>query len=210
MLALALVAAALVPLAALAVMSDWWFLQDQGPTPVSAPGVVKEGEWNGHPWQLIAYPSGDDDLCISITPKDSGGKGEGGATACARFVGVPRTAETKGSSEMAPVLGGAASSELPAYIAGAVIEKASTVEIEFGTGEVLQLPTFSGAASLGHVRFYAAQLPTSIPVPLPRPGTHRQPSFINKLAGLDGDGNVVACLVPRTMVNGVSPLSDCQ
>src|SRR6266498_3663808 len=90
--ALALLTAALVPLAALGAASDWWFLQDQGPTPVSAPDVVKEGEWNGHPWQLIAYPSGDDDLCISITPKDSGDKGEGGATSCGTFVGDPRTA----------------------------------------------------------------------------------------------------------------------
>jgi hypothetical protein len=48
-----------------------------------------------------------------------------------------------------------------------VIDKASTVEIEFGTGEVLRLPTFSGPASLGHVRFYAAQLPATIPIPLP-------------------------------------------
>jgi hypothetical protein len=210
MLALALLAAALVPLAALAAASGWWFLRDHGPTPVSAPGVVKEGEWSGHRWQLIAYRSGDDDLCISVTPKDSGDKGEGGATACGAFIGGPRTAETKGSSEMTPFLGAAAGSELPAYIAGSVIEKASTVEIEFGTGEVLRLPTFSGAASLGHVRFYAAQLPATIPMSPPDLGTHKGRSFINTLAGLDSDGNVVACLVPRTMVNGVSPLSDCQ
>jgi hypothetical protein len=33
---------------------------------------------------------------------------------------------------------------------------------------------------------------------------------INTLAGLDRDGNVVACLAPRTAVDGFSPLSDCQ
>ncbi len=109
-------------------------------------------------------------------------------------------------------LSGAAGDELPANIAGPVIDKASTVEIRFGTGEVLRLPTFSGAASLGHVRFYAAQLPTSIPLPTPRLGIHNQPSFsfINTLAGMDSDGNVVACLAPRTAVDGVSPLSDCK
>ena len=107
-------------------------------------------------------------------------------------------------------LSGAAGSELPAYIAGPVIDKASTVEIEFGTGEVLRLPTFSGPASLGHVRFYAAQLPATIAMPLPRAGTHKERSFINKLAGLDSDRNVVACLTPRTALDGVSPLSDCQ
>jgi len=110
-------------------------------------------------------------------------------------------------------LSGAAGTELPAYIAGPVIDKASTVEIEFGTGEVLRLPTFSGPASLGHVRFYAAQLPATIPMPQPgqRIQNPTQPwPPINTLAGLDSDGNVVACLTPRIAVDGVSPLSDCQ
>lgn len=205
MLALALLAAALVPLAALGAASDWWFLRDHGPAPVSAPDVVKEGEWSGHPWQLTAYPSGRVGLCVSVTPAGSNAGGSGGATSCAPFVGVP-TAETKGSSKMTiTFLSGTASGELPAYIAGPVIDKASTVEIEFGTGEVLRLPTFSGAASLGHVRFYATQLPATIRMTL-----QNQRSFINTLAGLDGDGNVVACLSTRTAVDGVSPLSDCQ
>ena len=110
-------------------------------------------------------------------------------------------------------LSGTASAELPAYIAGPVIDNASTVEIEFGTGEVLRLPTFSGAGSLGRVRFYAAQLPATIPMPQPgqRIQNQTQPwPPINTLAGLDSDGNVVACLAPRTAVDGVSPLSDCQ
>jgi hypothetical protein len=219
MLALALLAAVLVPLAALGAANDWWFLRDHGPAPVSAPDVVKEGEWSGHPWQLIAYPSGRVGLCVSVTPAGSTAGGReripfspprGGATSCAPFVGVT-TAETKGSSKMTiTFLSGAAGDELPAYIAGPVIGKASTVEIEFGTGEVLRLPTFSGPASLRHVRFYATQLPTSIRMPQPRPGTHNERSFISTLAGLDSDGNVVACLTPRTAVDGVSSLSDCQ
>jgi hypothetical protein len=211
MLPLALLAAAVVPLAALGAASDWWFLQNHGPTPVSAPDVVKEGEWSGHRWQLIAYRSRTHSLCFSVTPAGSEANGTGGAMSCTTFVGVPRTAETKGSSEMTiTFLSGAAGSELPAYIAGPVIDKASTVEIEFETGEVLRLPTFSGPASLGQVRFYAAQLPNSVHMPLPRPGIYNQRSFINSLAGLDSDGNVVACLAPRTAVGGVSPLSDCQ
>jgi hypothetical protein len=221
MFALVLLAAALVSLAALGAASDWWFLRDHDPSPVSAPDVVKEGEWSGQPWQLIAYPSGSVGLCVSVTPAGStaGGReripfspprgGSGGATSCAPFVGVP-TAETKRSSKMTiTFLSGTASGELPAYIAGPVIDKASTVEIEFGTGEVLRLPTFSGPPSLGHVRFYAAQLPATIPMPLPGLRTQNQRNFINTLAGLDSDGNVVACLTPRTHVDGVSPLSDC-
>jgi hypothetical protein len=209
MLALALLAAALVPLTALGAASDWWFLQNHGPTPVSAPDVVKEGDWSGHPWQLIAYRSGTD-LCVSVTPAGSRTSGFGAASGCAPFVGVSRTAETKRSAMTITLLSGAASDELPAYIAGPVIGKASTVEIEFGTGEVLRLPTFSGPASLGHVRFYAAQLPATVAMPPPDLRGQNQLSFINTLAGLDSDGNVVACLAPQTMVDGVSPLSDCQ
>jgi hypothetical protein len=221
MLALALLAAALVPVAALGAANDWWFLQSHGPKPVSAPDVVKEGEWSGHPWQLIAYPSGRVGLCVSVAPAGSTAGGReripfspppGGATSCAPFVGVP-TAETKGSSKMTiTALSGAASDELPAYIVGPVIDKASTVEIKFGTGEVLRLPTFRGAASLGRVRFYAAQLPATIPMPVPGQRIEDQRSFIDidTLAGLDSDGNVVACLAPRTAVNGISPASDCE
>jgi hypothetical protein len=210
MFALALLAAALVPLAAFGAASDWWFPQDHGPAPVSGPNVVKEGEWSGHPWQLTAYPSGNG-LCFSVTPAGSNARGPVGATGCAPFVGVSQTAETKGSPGMTiTFLSGAASDELPAYIAGPVIDKATTVEIQFGTGEVLRLPTFSGPASLGHVRFYATQLPETIPLPPPDLRIQNQRSFINTLAGLDSDGNVVACLAPRTMVDGVSPLSDCS
>jgi hypothetical protein len=209
MLALALLAVAVVPLVALgAAKSDWWFLQNHAPTPVSAPEVVKEGEWSGHPWQLVAYRARTHGLCVSMTPRGSREAGSGGAMSCGSFVGAPRTAGTSGSSEMTiTFLSGAAGPKLPAYIVGPVIGKASTVEIEFGTGQVLRLPTFSGADSLGKVRFYAAQLPTSIQLPPPR---LEQPSFIKTLVGLDSDGNVVACLAPQTAVNGVSPLSDCQ
>jgi hypothetical protein len=221
LLALALPAAVLVAVAALAAASDWWFLEDDAPTsvvgddaptPVGLSDVVKEGEWSGHPWQLTAYRSRTHGLCFSVTPTASKA-GDSGATSCASFVGGPRPAEIRGSPEMAiTLLGGAAGPELPAYVAGAVIDKASTVEIRFGTGEVLKLPTFSGPASLGRVRFYAAQLPTSIAIPIPtRPlPSQNQRNFITTLAGLDDDGNVVACLAAGTAADGSSPLSDCE
>ena len=130
MLALALFAAALVSLAALGAAGNWRFFQNHGSTPASAPNAVKAGEWSGHPWQLIAYPSSAHGLCVSVTPAGSNADDFGGGTACSPFAGVPPTAETKESSEMTiTFLGGAASDELPAYIAGPVIDKASTIEI---------------------------------------------------------------------------------
>jgi hypothetical protein len=221
MLALALFAAALVSLAAFGAASDRWFFQNHGSRPASAPNAVKAGEWSGHPWQLIAHRvhldraiSSAHGLCVSVTPAGSNADDSGGGTTCNPFAGVAPTAETKESSQMTiTFLGATASSELPAYIAGPVIDKASTVEIRFAAGEILRLPTFSGPASLGHIRFYATQLPASIP--MPQPGQRIQNQLqpwppINTLAGLDSDGNVVACLAPRTAVDGVSPLSDCQ
>jgi hypothetical protein len=211
-LALVVLVAVLVPLAAVGATNDWWFLHDHAPKPVSDPLVVKEGEWSGHTWQLIAYRSTTHGLCISVTPARSGTTGSGAAMSCGPFVGVPRTAETKLSTEMMItfLLSAGADEEFPAYIAGPVVDTASTVEIHFGTGDVLRLPTFSGAESLGRIRFYATQLPATIRMPPPDLGFEGQRTFIDSLAGLDKDGKVVACLVPRTAVNGVSPLSDCR
>jgi len=121
--AFALPAAVLVSLAALAAASDWWLFEDDAPTPVGASeaptsvgvsDVVKEGEWSGHLWQLIAYRSRTHGLCFSVTPVGSDADASGGATSCGPFVGGPRTAETVGSSEMTiTFLGGAAGPKLP-------------------------------------------------------------------------------------------------
>jgi hypothetical protein len=207
LLALVVLAAVLVPLAAIGAENDWWFLRFGGtPAPTSAPVIVKEGEWGGHPWQLIAYPSTTDGLCVSITPKDARVDGTGGAMGCGPFAGISRTPETKSSPDMTiTFLSGGASADLPAYIVGPVIAKATTVEIRFGNGEVLRVPTFAGPESLGHVRFYAMQLPAGVK---DTPGTFL--TSLKSVAGLDADGEVVACLAPLTAKDGISDLADCR
>jgi hypothetical protein len=157
-LALLLAAAAVavvVPLAALAAANDWWFFRFGGaPTPAQAPTIVKQGEWDEHPWQLVAYPSTTDGLCFAVTPADSSSEGQGAAMACGPIVGVPRTQSTKPSPDMTiTFLSGSASDQLPAYIAGPVVKTAQAVEVEFDTGEVLRVPTFAPPASVGPVRF---------------------------------------------------------
>ena len=206
-LAFAALAAVLVPVAAFGSASDWWFLKFGGtPVPTTAPQVVKEGEWNGLPWQLIAYPSATHGLCISITPKDSRVDGAGGGMGCAPLVGVARTPESTAAPDVTiTLLASAGGKELPAHMVGAVIEEASVVEVRFGDGEVLRVPTFAGPEPLQHVRFYAAQLPTAMRLP---PGTAAE--FLRWVAGLDANGTVVACSAPRTADDGSSPLSDCR
>jgi hypothetical protein len=209
-LAFAVLAAVLVPVAAFGSANDWWFLKFGGtPVPTTAPQVVKEGEWNGHPWQLIAYPSATHGLCISITPKDSRVDGAGGAMSCAPLVGVARTPESSAAPDVTiTLLAGAGGNELPAHMVGAVIEEASVVEVRFGDGDVLRVPTFAGPEPLQHVRFYAAQLPTAVRL---TPGTADEfAEFLKWVAGLDASGTVVACSAPRTTDDGSSSLSDCR
>jgi hypothetical protein len=195
--ALAAVAVIVVPLVAYAAATDWWFLRT-GPTPVSAPMIVKEGDWAGRPWQLIAYPSTTDGVCFAVTPQSSPQTGQGAAMSCAPVVGVARTGATKATPNMTiTFLSGGATSELPAYIAGPVVDTASKVVIRFKDKTSLRVPTFPGPSSLAHIRFYATQLTA-------------EADQLESLAGLDSDGNIVACLVPATAVDGVSPLSDCQ
>jgi hypothetical protein len=205
-LVLVVVAFVLVPLAALAAANDWWFMKVNHPTPTHGPVVVKEGEWAGQGWQLIAYPSTTDGLCMSMTPTASASKGEGGAMECSTLASVARTATTKASPDMTiTYLIGARSAPFPNYIAGPVIETATTVAIRFGDGELLRVPTFSAPEPLDHVRFYATQLPASVEPPSMK--TFR--TFVKWIAGLDSNGKVVACLAPSTAENGISSLSDC-
>jgi hypothetical protein len=202
---LAVLAAVLVPLAALAASNNWWFLKlGHGPVPTNAPLVVKEGTWDGHPWQLIAYPSTTDGLCVSVTPR--GSTSEGAAMGCGTFTGISRTPETKAAPDMTiTYLSGGASDKLPAYVAGPVIEKAVTVEIRFANGDVMRVPTFTAPEPLSHVRFYATPIPTA---DQSTPTTFV--TFLKWVAGLDANGNVVACLAPLTAKDGISALSDCR
>jgi hypothetical protein len=202
-LAFAVAAAVLVPLAALAGGGDWWFLKwGAAPAPTAAPRVVATGEWDGHGWQLVAYPSATDGLCFSITPAGTTENGSGAALACAPFVGVG----TKGGEPELPItfLAGGATTELPAYVAGPVVAGATTVEIRFANGRILKAATFDGDHPIDGVRFYALPLPGSVPAP--KPGT----PAIDWLAGIDAHGTVVACLAPARARDGISPPSDCR
>ena len=203
-LALALVAAVAVPLVAYGSKSDWWFLGSGSPPATNAPVVVEEGTWSGHPWKLVAYPSSTDGLCVSLTPSGAEPAGEGAAMECAAIAGVPRTSATKPSPDLTVTyLISAGSRAFPAYVVGPVVDGASEVEIRFAGGRRMRLPTFSGSQSLGRVRFYAGPLPAGV---VPAPG--RAP--VDRVTGLDENGEVVACLVPKTAEGGGSPLADCR
>jgi hypothetical protein len=204
---LALLVAVLAPLAAVGAANDWWFFQNGGgPAPTSAPFVVKTGEWGGHAWQFVAYPSTTDGLCYGITPTSHSANGEGGALACSPFAGIPRTGLTKLSPDMTiSDLSSSGTPELPAYIAGPVIDSATSVEIRLTNGQTLHTKTFGAPSPLTRVRFWAIPLPDGVAVT-----AHPFPSPVSWLAGLNADGTIVACLAPQTAKDGISPISDCH
>jgi hypothetical protein len=205
-LAFAVLVCVLVPLVALAATNDWWFLRiGEAPTPQHAPVVVKEGEWSGHPWQLIAYASTTDGVCYAMNPTGRKPGGPGSAMACATISGVPRTNATKATPDMTITYMGTSGPQSLAYLTGPVIESAQQVEIKFANGHVLRVATFPAPDSVGRVRFYATLLPADIV-----PTAPDQRITVVQLRGLDQSGKVVACLVPQTAVDGISPLADCS
>jgi hypothetical protein len=195
-----LLAAVLIPLIALGAENEWWFLKGGGaPTPTSPPVVVKEGNWDGHPWELVAFRSAKGRLCLSVTPTGSKAGVGGAFLNCGSFAGISRTNLPKATRDLPITLIGAGATDgLPAYIAGSVVENASQIEIRFENGRVLRVPTFTVPTSVGRVRLYAAPLPVRAGEP------------IKLVAGIDNDGNVVACVVSATVGDGISPLSACK
>jgi hypothetical protein len=186
-LALAMLAAVLIPLAAFGAAGDWWFFGGpvSPPVPQGSLVVVKEGKWEGHPWKLVAYQS-DAGLCWSFTPSEIPVEGTEAGFVCGTFAGVA----PKLSSDVTISSISSSGQKFPAYIAGVVVGSAREVEIQFATGETLRLPTFSSAEPVGPVRFFASQVQGGS-VPL-------------NMVGRDANGKVVAC-----NVNGPAPLSAC-
>jgi hypothetical protein len=183
-IAIAVVAIA-TPLIATA-SQDWWFLGiSLLPEPTTDVVVVKSGEWDGKPWQLVAYGGEGSQVCYGVMPRSAGGstgEGQGGGLACIRIAGVPHES---GSGE--PRLGvmylSHPSPALAAYIAGPIVDSADEVEIHLVGGEVIRTPTFDAPDELGSIRFYAAQLPE----------TDSSGGQVQKLVGIGHDGEVVAC-----------------
>ena len=202
--AVALATAVLVPLTAVGATNDWWFFRLSSPPPTNQPIVVKTGEWDGDPWQLIAYTSSTDGLCFAM---DTHGTAGSGGMACTPFAGVSRTSQTNRSPDVdISYLGGGANGQQLSYLAGPVIGAATEVEVKLADGTSARTPTSSGPAALDGVNFYALQLPA--PTSASTSASAGAP-FV-WIAGLDGNGTVVACYVPATANQGISPVSACQ
>ena len=206
LVAAVVVLAILIPVTAFAVDHDWWFFRfGDAPTPVTGVVVVKTGVWDGKTWELTAYGSSTDGLCYGLGPTGTK-NGRGAVMACGGIAGVPRTPHSKPDSPYAITYAMSWAGVLPDFIYGPVTDKADEVVVTFRNGTVLRTPTFAAPSALGApVRFYAAQLPPSVPPP-PRLGLR---SPVEKLVGLGGQGEIVACMTLPTRPEG-EPLSACE
>jgi hypothetical protein len=207
-LAVAVVAIALIPLIAVAATNGWWFLRHPSPemTPSKTPVVVKNGEFGGRQWELVAYPA-PDGLCWSLTFTADAEKGSGAGLSCGPVVGFP--SQHSNSEMTVTYLATSGDKSSPAWVIGPVSPAATTVKIRIGT-TTITTEAFKAPASLGNLGFYATQIPSSVVLPFrPAPGKQPQP-FVTWVAGYDSHGNVVACLNTRIMdQTGTSPISAC-
>jgi hypothetical protein len=198
------VVAIVTPLIA-AASQDWWFLRfASAPEPITDVKVVKTGEWDGKPWQLVAYRSAGNLVCYGVMPRSTSGTtgyGEGGALACIRIAGVPRESDSE-EARLGVTYHSGPSPALPAYVAGPIVDSADEVEIHLVGGEVIRTPTFDAPDELGSIRFYAAQLPET------DSSGGRSGVEVQKLVGIDHDGEVVACRALPFPTG--TPLSACR
>jgi hypothetical protein len=155
------VAAAIVPLTALAAVNHWWFLQTGAglPRPGQQPTVVTRGSWSGHRWTLVAYPSkhfagttnGPNGLCWGVTfsgpapPSRYGNMFYGGmphgvddGMACGSLVGIRKpkpVADLKEVGDPIPTAVVAwslsAAHGYPSWISGVVVPTATHVAVRW-------------------------------------------------------------------------------
>ncbi len=155
------------------------------PEPITDVKVVKTGEWDGKPWQLVAYRNTENEVCHGVMPRSTSGttgEGEGGALSCIRIAGVRQESDSK-EARMGVLYLSGPSPALPAHVAGPIVDSAEEVEIHLVGSEVIRTPTFDAPDELGSIRFYAAPLPE----------TDSSGGQVRKLVGIDEDGEVVAC-----------------
>ena len=187
LIAITALIAMLVPLAAIGSQSNWWFLSDGSPQPVSDIMAVTSGTWDGYKWQLVAFRSDRMGLCYAMQSTKHGlpGPKDGGGEACGEFDGVPLRPSSKPSRSVtiAALSGslGPLTKDSP-YVVGPVVDQAARVDVYLQGGRVIHAPTLDAPDELNlPVRFFVAQLPPA------------ETSF-SKLVAIDGAGNVVACL----------------
>lgn len=156
---------AAIPLTALGVANDWWFLASS-PSPAGPIVVVRSGRWNGIPWTLAAYRSKTNGLCLGLTPNPPAGRPQPGhgsqtaALACGTSVrGTPGGSSATKSHDVGYLSASRASSGFPGYVTGPAANDVTHVKVMLANGTTVAVRTFPAPRKLGiSVRFYLARI----------------------------------------------------
>jgi hypothetical protein len=173
-LGLALAAlAVLVPVAALAVSDDWWFLGTGGPPkPAGDVVVVSSGRWAGVPWTLAAYRSRTNGVCVAFTPNSATGRpdpsgapsGRTSALACGAPIeglpGLPAGEPAHWLGYLGSFSSGGQSGGFPDFVAGPAAVAVDRVELAFPDREPVGAATLLAPDALGApLRFFVLPVP---------------------------------------------------
>jgi hypothetical protein len=163
--------ATVVPLTALAVSEDWWFLGSASmPAPAGSVVVVKSGDWNGVPWTLTAYRSQTNTICFAFTPNSPSGRpatpdgGHSAAAACGRDlrgIGDAAVGATLHSILFLGSSGMYGAHAFPGFAVGPSAPDVTQIKILLAGGTNIVTDTFAAPAELGvPARFYVAAVPS--------------------------------------------------
>jgi hypothetical protein len=177
---LAILIAVSIPLTALAVSEDWWFV-GAAPDPAGAVEAVESGVWNGVPWALVAYDSESGGVCYGLSINVPQATRPNGALSCAFLDdgGKPQ-------HSLSYLTAGSADAGFPRYAAGAVQADAATVELQIADGSIVRTQTLPRPATLHtDVQFFVTRLPAGTPAD----------SDVTTISAFGANGQTLACVV---------------
>lgn len=172
-LALAAIAAAVIVGVAAAV-DGRWFLRPNTPKPTTAVDSVTGGTVSDTQWQLKAFISDSEGLCVVIDTGDNGGE------SCGLSVKGGPLSKSGGSTND---LVGYAAAGLPgtgsAVIAGPAAANVDHVTVVLNTGRAFDAPTVPAPAAMhSTIRFYAVAVPND--------------KYATSIRAFDSDGRLLA------------------
>jgi hypothetical protein len=179
LVALAILIAVTIPLTALAVSEDWWFV-GAAPDPAGAVGAVDSGVWNRMPWTLVAYDSESGGVCYGLSINAPQATRPNGTLTCAFLDNSGRPQHS-----LSYLTAGSADNGFPRYAAGAVQPDAASVALHMTDGSIVRTQTLPRPATLhSDVRFFVTRLPAGSPAD----------GDVTTISALGAGGDTLACV----------------
>jgi hypothetical protein len=157
--------AVLVPLSALGMANNWWFLSAPGHfTPMGNVVTVASGRSEGAPWSLVAFMTEKEGLCDSITPYPPGGSQSEAWEAGAGCSGIRADEEGTWRPMVSFGTGSVTTSsgKTTMIVGGPTDSSVAEVEVVESNGKKVTTQTIPAPSELGvRVRYFVTALPPS-------------------------------------------------